>query len=115
MPRPAPTSSSSRAPRASGRSRKSAAVRPAALINVFDGGGARRACRKPLEEIGFKLAIFPATGFLAAAKALDHAYDSIMQTGSGDTLKDNVYSFDAFTRTIGFEKVWEFEQRWPEE
>ena len=86
------------------------------LINVVNGGGRTPVLAKQrLEEIGFKLAIFPAAGFLAAARALDQAYDSIKQTGSSVALEGNVYPFPEFTRMIGFDKVWEFEKRWPEE
>jgi 2-methylisocitrate lyase-like PEP mutase family enzyme len=84
------------------------------LINVVDGGRTPVLPKARLEALGFKLAIFPATGFLATAKALETVYGVLKEKGSTDTLTDEVYSFDGFTRMIGFEKVWEFEKRWPE-
>ena len=43
--------------------------------------------RKRLEELGYKIAIFPGTGFLAIAKALERAYGVLKETGSSDTLQ----------------------------
>jgi 2-methylisocitrate lyase-like PEP mutase family enzyme len=84
------------------------------LANMADGGRTPILPRTRLEELGYKLAIFPATGFLATAKALEHVYSVLKETGSSDTLKADLYSFDKFCRLIGFEHVWEFEKRWPE-
>jgi 2-methylisocitrate lyase-like PEP mutase family enzyme len=84
------------------------------LANMADGGRTPILPRKRLEELGYKLAIFPATGFLATAKALEHVYGVLKETGSSDTLRDDLYSFDKFCRLVGFEHVWEFEKRWPE-
>jgi 2-methylisocitrate lyase-like PEP mutase family enzyme len=84
------------------------------LANMADGGRTPVLPKQRLEALGYKIAIFPATGFLAAAKALERVYGVLKEKGSSDTLAAELYSFDKFTRLIGFERVWEFEQRWPE-
>ncbi len=84
------------------------------LANMVDGGRSPVLPRERLEALGYKLAIFPATGFLATAKALERVYGVLRETGSSDTLGPELYSFDRFCRMIGFERVWEFEKRWPE-
>jgi 2-methylisocitrate lyase-like PEP mutase family enzyme len=85
------------------------------LANMADGGRTPILPRDRLEALGYRIAIFPATGFLAAAKALEHAYGVLRQKGSSDTLGPELYSFDKFCRLVGFEHVWEFEKRWSEE
>ena len=85
------------------------------MANMADGGRTPILPRKRLEELGYKIAIFPATGFLATAKALTQVYGVLKETGSSDTLGKELYSFDQFCRMIGFEHVWEFDKRWPEE
>jgi 2,3-dimethylmalate lyase len=84
------------------------------LANMADGGRTPILPRQRLEALGYRIAIFPATGFLATAKALSHVYGVLKDKGSSDTLAPDLYSFDRFCRTVGFEHVWEFEKRWPE-
>ena len=84
------------------------------LANMADGGRTPILPRARLEQLGYKLAIFPATGFLATAKALAHVYGALKDKGSSDTVQGDLYSFDKFCRLVGFEHVWEFEKRWPE-
>jgi len=84
------------------------------LANMADGGRTPILPRARLEELSYRIAIFPATGFLATAKALDRVYGVLKEAGSSDTLGSELYSFDRFCRLVGFEHVWEFEKRWPE-
>ena len=56
----------------------------------------------------------PRHRFLATAKALEHVYGVLAKKGSSATLQNELYSFDKFCRLVGFEHVWEFEKRWPE-
>jgi 2-methylisocitrate lyase-like PEP mutase family enzyme len=84
------------------------------IANMVEGGRTPVLPGKRLEELGYKIAIYPGTGFLAVAKALERAYGVLKAKGSSDTLKDQLYSFDEFCRLVGFEHVWEFDKRWPE-
>jgi 2-methylisocitrate lyase-like PEP mutase family enzyme len=84
------------------------------LANMADGGRTPILPRERLVALGYRIAIFPATGFLATAKALERVYGVLRETGSSDTLAPELYPFDKFCRMIGFERVWEFEKRWPE-
>lgn len=84
------------------------------VANMADGGRTPILPKKRLEELGYRIAIFPATGFLAAAKALTHVFGVLKEKGSSDTLAGDLYPFDKFCRLVGFEHVWEFDRRWPE-
>jgi 2-methylisocitrate lyase-like PEP mutase family enzyme len=84
------------------------------LANMADGGRTPILPKQRLEELGYRIAIFPATGFLATAKALAHVYGVLKDKGSSDTLAAEFYPFDKFCRLVGFEHVWDFDKRWPE-
>jgi 2-methylisocitrate lyase-like PEP mutase family enzyme len=84
------------------------------LANMADGGRTPILSRSRLQELGYKIAIFPVTGLLAAAKALERAYGALKEKGSSDALAAELYPFDRFCRLVGFEHVWAFEKRWPE-
>jgi len=84
------------------------------LANMADGGRTPILPRKRLEELGYRIAIFPGTGFLAVAKTLERVYGVLKDQGSSDTLASELYPFDAFCRLVGFEHVWDFDKRWPE-
>jgi 2,3-dimethylmalate lyase len=84
------------------------------VANMVEGGRTPLLGRQELEVIGFKLAIFPASGFLAAAAALRSVYDEILAKGSSRDWPGELYSFGDFTRLMGFERVWAFEREHPE-
>jgi len=81
------------------------------LANMVDGGRTPLLSRGDLERLGFAIAIFPVTGFLAAAAAMASAYDHLKGNGSSKDWRGELYSFDDFSLLMGFEKVWEFERR----
>jgi 2-methylisocitrate lyase-like PEP mutase family enzyme len=84
------------------------------IANMADGGRTPILPRARLEALGYRIAIFPVTGLLAAARALERVYGVLQETGSSDTLGGDLYPFDRFCRLAGFEHVWDFEKRWPE-
>lgn len=84
------------------------------MANMADGGRTPILPRARLEALGYRIAIFPVTGLLAAAAALERVYGVLKAQGSSDLLQDDLYPFDRFCRLAGFEHVWDFEKRWPE-
>ena len=81
------------------------------LANLVNGGRTPMLPASRLSEIGYAAAIFPAAGFLAAAAGLQASYAEIRDQGTS-TGQTPMYSFDEFTRMIGFPDVWEFEKRY---
>lgn len=79
------------------------------LVNIVEGGRTPVLSAQRLQELGFQIAIFPATGFLAAAAALDSAYRELH---SGSTERQvPLFKFDDMNRLMGFEEIWEFERK----
>ena len=81
------------------------------VANMVEGGRTPLLSRAELEELGFKLAIFPTAGFLAMGAALRCVYGEILEKGSTKEWKGELYPFNEFTKLMGFERVWEFERR----
>jgi 2-methylisocitrate lyase-like PEP mutase family enzyme len=80
------------------------------LANMVEGGSTPVKSRAELEKLGFKLAIFPVSGLLAAAAAMRSVYGEIAKTGSSKGWNGELYPFGDFTRLIGFERIWAFER-----
>jgi 2-methylisocitrate lyase-like PEP mutase family enzyme len=81
------------------------------IANMVEGGKTPVLPAKRLEEIGYKIAIFPATGFLAAGSALESVYGTLRREGSSVGATVPLYDFTAFAKLMGFEDVWAFEKR----
>src|SRR5215210_6773978 len=80
------------------------------LVNMVEGGKTPLLNAERLRALGFQIAIFPATGFLAAAAALDGAYRQL-HTGSTERLQVPLLKFEDMNRLMGFEEIWEFERQ----
>jgi 2-methylisocitrate lyase-like PEP mutase family enzyme len=80
------------------------------IANMVEGGRTPILSRAELEQLGFKLAIFPVSGLLAMAAALRSVYGEIRKTGSTKGWGGDLYAFDEFSRLMGFERIWAFER-----
>jgi len=71
------------------------------LANMVEGGRTPILTRAELEAFGFKIAIFPTAGFLAAASALRSVYGELKNRGSSKEWSGEFYPFADFTRLMG--------------
>ena len=83
------------------------------LANMVEGGRTPYLSAAELEAMGFKIALFPATGFLAAAHALREAYAHLQAAGTSAG-GPPLYAFADMNRLMGFPKVHAFEAKWTE-
>jgi len=81
------------------------------LANQVEGGRTPVLTREQLIDIGYQVAIFPATGFLAAAAALTRAYTALRDQGSTARAGLDLLAFSEMNTLMGFERVWDFERR----
>lgn len=81
------------------------------VANMVEGGRTPVLNRERLIELGFALAIYPATGFLTVGAALGRAYGTLKSDGNTGKLQGTLTDFDKFSRMIGFEDIWDFEKR----
>ena len=63
-----------------------------------------------LKAIGYGLAIFPATAFLAAGAAFESVYSTLKQDRSTTQVKAPLYEFQKFSSLMGFDWVSAFDK-----
>lgn len=80
------------------------------LANMVEGGRTPVLPKAQLEEIGYRLAIFPATSLLASAQAMKNVYAAIQASGSSASLAEPLMPFSEMTQLMGFEDVWAFDR-----
>jgi 2-methylisocitrate lyase-like PEP mutase family enzyme len=80
------------------------------VANMVEGGRTPILSRAELEHCGFKLAIFPASGFLAMGAALRSVFGEIRNAGSTKAWGGAFHDFNEFSRLMGFERIWAFER-----
>jgi len=80
------------------------------VANMVEKGRTPLLTRPELESLGFRLAIFPTTAFLAAAAAIERSYQTIHDTGSSKPIMAELYDFERFNKLIGFEEIWAFDR-----
>ena len=82
------------------------------LANMVEGGFSPVLLADTLERLGFAIAIYPGTGFLATAKTLEAVYGHLKTHGSSLDLPIGGFSIGEMHELMGFGEVWEFEKRW---
>ena len=82
------------------------------LANMVEGGFSPVLPAETLARLGFAIAIYPGTGFLATAKTLEHVYAHLKTNGSSVALETERFSINEMHELMGFEDVWDFERRW---
>jgi 2,3-dimethylmalate lyase len=82
------------------------------LANMVEGGRTPVLSEQALLDIGYKLAIFPATSLMAATQAMQAVYDTFKTQRSSAGLQQPLMPFTALTDLMGFPQVHEFERRW---
>ena len=81
------------------------------MANMVEGGKTPILSAARLTELGYRIAIFPATGFLAAGAALDSVYKTLQRDGSSVGATAPLYPFNDFAKLMGFQDVWDFDKR----
>jgi 2-methylisocitrate lyase-like PEP mutase family enzyme len=82
------------------------------LANMVEGGFSPVLPAKTLARLGFAIAIYPGTGFLATAKTLEDVYRHLKTNGSSIDLDAGSFSIGEMHELMGFGEVWEFEKQW---
>lgn len=80
------------------------------LVNVVDGGKTPVLSAAEYVDLGYRIAIFPGTGFLAVGAALQSVYGTLKRTGATTELEVPLAPFMEFSKAMGFDDVWRFER-----
>ena len=81
------------------------------LENVVDGGSTPVLSKQDYIDLGYQVAIYPGTGFLACAHALNSVYGTIKETGSSVDVEVPLRDFMTMAKDMGFQDVWDFDKR----
>lgn len=82
------------------------------LANMVEGGRTPMLDARTLQAIGYRIAIFPALGFLAAAAACENAFSTLKATGSSVSVTTPIYDFQKMSALMGFGGVAEFDRKY---
>jgi len=82
------------------------------VANMVEGGRTPVLPAAELERIGYRLAIFPALGFLAATAAMEAAFTGLKERRSSAQLAVSLYDFQAMSRLMGFDEVSAFDRQY---
>lgn len=79
------------------------------LVNIVEGGRTPQLTPQELQKLGFSIAIYPASGFLAVAKALQDIYGQIKAQRGTTHAESTMYPFSEMCKLMGFPAVWRFD------
>ncbi len=82
------------------------------MANMVNGGATPVMTPDELRAMGYRLAIFPAAGFLAACEALTSAYTALHDQGRVEGNGTSLFPFSEFNDLMGFPDVVAFEDRY---
>ncbi|WP_080745199.1 isocitrate lyase/PEP mutase family protein [Cupriavidus necator] len=85
------------------------------VANMVEGGRTPVLSRDELQSLGYGLAIFPATAFLAAGAAMGSVFRKIREDGSTVGLDTPLYEFQKFSALMGFDWVADFDRNHAQE
>ena len=81
------------------------------MANMVESGRSPLLSAQHLEQLGFKLVIFPATAWLAAVHAIRDVLATLKQDGTSAARHDRMATLDDYHRLMGFPEVYALEQR----
>jgi 2-methylisocitrate lyase-like PEP mutase family enzyme len=80
------------------------------LVNIVEGGRTPQLTPAELQKLGFSIAIYPASGFLAVAKTLQDIYGQIKAQRGTTHAEHAMYPFSEMCKLMGFPAVWQFDR-----
>ena len=81
------------------------------MANMVESGRSPLLPAGRLEQLGFKLVIFPASAWLAAVYAIREVLAALKRDGTSTALHDRMATLEDYHAMIGFPEVWQLEER----
>lgn len=82
------------------------------LANMVEGGRTPLLDGPTLQRIGYRIAIYPALGFLATAAACEQAFAGLKANRSSTALTVPLYDFKKMSALMGFDWVADFDRKY---
>jgi len=80
------------------------------MVKMIPDNGMAASDSKTLEDLGYSVIIYPSLGFLAAGAAMKAGFKELREQGS--VRAQLLENFDDFCTMLGFDEIYEFEDRW---
>ena len=85
------------------------------VANMTEGGKTPLFTASEFEAMGYDVVLYPATGFKAAAKAMQELYEEIAETGTQKGMMDRLVTWDGRNEITGLDEMVELERRYASE
>jgi methylisocitrate lyase len=82
------------------------------LANMAEGGKTPLLSAAELEDLGYDVALFPATGFKAVLKTLEDVYAEIVDTGTSEGVLDDLVTWKGRDEITGLDRIRDLEERY---
>lgn len=82
------------------------------LANMTEGGKTPMLSSDELEELGYDIALFPATGFKAVLKTLQDVYAEIVEKGTQQDVMDQLVTWEGRNEITGLDRIRDLEARY---
>jgi methylisocitrate lyase len=94
------------------RAVKSAIPDAPLFANMIEGGKTPLLTYKELQDLGYKMVVFPLSALLAAAKTIASVYDELYRTKTTAGVIDRLVSFHEFEEIVGVPELRALEERY---
>jgi len=92
--------------------RVTSSVDAPALVNVEEGGALGQLTTAQLQELGFRVAIYPGLARYAAGFGIREALETLKRDGSTRAARDRMLSFQAYNEALKLDEIVEWERRY---
>ena len=82
------------------------------LANMTEGGQTPMLSADEFGDLGFDIVLYPATGFKAAAKAMQTVFETISETGTQRDVLDMLVTWQGRNEITGLDDIVELERRY---
>lgn len=82
------------------------------LANMTEGGKTPMLTAAELDELGYDVALFPATGFKAVLKTLGDLYAEIVEKGTQQDAMDDLVTWEGRNEITGLDRIRDLEDRY---
>jgi methylisocitrate lyase len=85
------------------------------VANMTEGGKTPLFSASEFEVMGYDVVLYPATGFKAAAKAMQELYEEIAETGTQEGMMDRLVTWEGRNEITDLDEMVELERRYASE
>lgn len=82
------------------------------VANMIENGVTPNLSANQLQQMGYRIAVFPLSGLYGAAHAMKNIFSSLKQTGSTEICRDIMMNFGEFNELIGLQKFMDMDRKY---